>query len=152
MKVARRYLLNGACVIGLLCSAGGLAAAKQATPGETTSSAQPKDIKLEKKIDARLQKDPQLKNRAVDAMVSDGTVTLGGVVYSAAEKAQAEQLAQIKGVTGVDNQIEVQKPAQPAAGESGSPSPAPASTSPAPVQPPASPEPPPAPRPSTPEK
>lgn len=58
-------------------------------------------------IQARLQKDPDLKNNRVDVTVDNGIATLKGNVDTDAEKARAAQLAMIKGVVGVQNQLDV---------------------------------------------
>jgi hypothetical protein len=82
--------------------------AQQAPSGAETSGASTQDMKLEKKIDQRLQHDQKLKARNVDASVSDGMVTLTGTVRTQSEKARAEHLAHTKGVNGVDNQIQIE--------------------------------------------
>jgi hypothetical protein len=105
-------------------------ASAQAPAGEEASgqAQAAKDAKLEKKIDSRLEKDKGLKKHGLDAAVLDGNVTLTGTVNSDAEKARAEKLAQTKGVSSVDNQIEVlgaaQEGAAPPAGEGAAPPPA----------------------------
>lgn len=58
-------------------------------------------------IQARLQKDADLKNNRVEVTVDNGIATLKGTVDTEAEKARAAQLAMIKGVVGVQNQLDV---------------------------------------------
>jgi osmotically-inducible protein OsmY len=58
-------------------------------------------------IQARLQKDPDLKNNRIDVTVDNGIATLKGTVDTEAEKANASRLAMVKGVVGVQNQLDV---------------------------------------------
>jgi hypothetical protein len=66
------------------------------------------DARVEQKIEARFEQDSKLAGRKVDAQASGGTVTLVGMVASEQDRARAERLARIKGVTTVDNQIVVE--------------------------------------------
>ncbi len=125
MKSTGRFLLRAACGVSLLCGSG--LAMGQTTSSDTSVSvtASPKDAKLEKRIDYRLHHDQKLKARVVNASVSDGVVTLTGSVLSESEKTRAEKLARAKGVTSVDNQIQVegqQAPAPAATDTSATPS------------------------------
>lgn len=58
-------------------------------------------------IQARLQKDPDLKNNRIDVTVDNGIATLKGTVDTNAEKVTASRLAMVKGVVGVQNQLDV---------------------------------------------
>lgn len=58
-------------------------------------------------IQARLQKDADLKNNRIDVTVDNGIATLKGTVDTDAEKQHAAQLAMVKGVVGVQNQLDV---------------------------------------------
>jgi hyperosmotically inducible periplasmic protein len=58
-------------------------------------------------IQARLQKDPDLKNNHIDVTVDNGIATLKGTVDTDNEKAQAARLSMIKGIVGVQNQLDV---------------------------------------------
>src|SRR5205814_8816877 len=102
--------------------AGGLASAQQMPSSDEASVVSAQDLKLEKKIDYRLQHDQKLKARDVDASVKDGVVTLTGTVRTSTEKARAERLAHAKGVNNVENQINVQGQ-QEAAGSAGTAAP-----------------------------
>jgi len=111
---SRGTFLIVACA-GLLFGSPRLAAAQSMPASDQASStSSTQDMKLEKKIDQRLQHDKKLKARNVDASVSNGVVTLTGTVRTSAEKKQAEHLARTKGISDVDNQIEIegQQPAQ----------------------------------------
>jgi hypothetical protein len=68
------------------------------------------DAKVEQKIEARFEQDSKLAGRKVDAQANGGTVTLVGLVASEQDRARAESLARIRGVTTVDNQIVVEEP------------------------------------------
>jgi hypothetical protein len=109
MKHAGRFVLMATCAGGLLFGAGGLATAQQMPSSDEASTVvSAQDVKLEKKIDYRLQHDQKLKARALDASVKDGVVTLTGTVRTSTEKSRAERLAHTKGVNDVENQINVE--------------------------------------------
>jgi hyperosmotically inducible protein len=58
-------------------------------------------------IQGRLNKDPDLKNNRIEVSVDNGIATLKGTVDTDAEKERAAQLAMVKGVVGVQNQLDV---------------------------------------------
>jgi hyperosmotically inducible protein len=66
------------------------------------------DSTLDTRVEARLKADPSLKKDTIDVAVSDGVVTLTGTVHSRTQRARAERLAKIKGVTRVENKLEVE--------------------------------------------
>jgi hypothetical protein len=110
----------GAAAVGLALCVSGAAWAQSSSSGADQESGQSaQDAKLQKKIDQRLQHDARLKKDNLDATVSKGTVTLTGQVSSTAEKDRAEHLAHTKGVTDVDNQIEVRSASESSAGQGG---------------------------------
>jgi hypothetical protein len=110
----------GAVAVGLALCVSGAARAQSSSAGADQESGQSaQDAKLEKKIDQRLQHDARLKKDNLDASVSKGTVTLTGQVNSTAEKDRAERLARTKGVSDVDNQIEVRSASESSAGQGG---------------------------------
>lgn len=77
------------------------------TSGGATSSG-PDDSSVQTAIDKKLTNDPALSALGITATVSNGKVTLIGMVHSQAEKAQVERaVRQIKGVKSIDNQISV---------------------------------------------
>jgi len=92
-----------------LALAGGLAW------GEQSSSTD--DLKIEKLVQAELQKDSDLKDNVIDVWVSHGAATLTGTVDTAAERVRAVRIARAQGVARVDNQLKVAsetaKPAVP---------------------------------------
>lgn len=65
------------------------------------------DNALQTRIDARLKASSALATRHIDVDVADGIVTLTGAVRTSADKASAGRLANVRGVTRVSNQIEV---------------------------------------------
>jgi len=77
--------------------------------GATTSSANvPDDSAIQTAVDKKLNNDPQLSSLGVTATVTNGKVTLIGMVHSQAEKSQVERAVKsVKGVKSVDNQISV---------------------------------------------
>ena len=71
--------------------------------GGTTITAQDKE--LDSLIATRIANDPTLKTDAIKVTVEGGVVTLSGMVASDADKAKAERLARVPGVTRVDNKL-----------------------------------------------
>lgn len=94
--------IRGMLAVGLFgLTVGGAAGARAeqvSGHGELNQAAQ---------IQARLQKDSDLKNNRIDVTVDNGIATLKGNVDTDAEKAHAAQLAMVKGVVGVQNQLDV---------------------------------------------
>ena len=66
------------------------------------------DSTLTTRVEARLKQDPSLKKEKIDVAVADGVVTLTGAVHSRTHSARAERLAKVRGVTRVDNKLEVE--------------------------------------------
>ena len=71
--------------------------------GGTTVTAQDKEI--DSMIATRIANDPTLKTDAIKVTVEGGIVTLSGMVATNADKAKAERLAHVSGVTRVDNKL-----------------------------------------------
>ncbi len=94
--------VRGMLAVGLfgltVGGAAGVRAAEVSGRGELNQAAQ---------IQARLQKDGDLKNNRIDVTVDNGVATLKGNVDTDAEKTRAAQLAMIKGIVGVQNQLDV---------------------------------------------
>ncbi len=89
----------GVALFGLTVGGGAAVRAEQVSGhGELNQAAQ---------IQARLQKDADLKNNRVDVTVDNGIATLKGTVDTEAEKTRAAQLAMMKGIVGVQNQLDV---------------------------------------------
>ena len=81
--------------------------APPATGSSGSTTAAPDDGALQTKIDKALTDDTELSAAGVIATVINGRVSLTGTVNSDALKRKAERLVTIKGVTGVDNHINV---------------------------------------------
>lgn len=99
------------CGVGLaaVMLAPAIGAAQTATKAAAPQAAQKvDDSTLTTRIEARLKADPSLKKDKIDVAVADGVVTLTGAVHSRTQKARAERLAKVRGVTSVDNKLEVE--------------------------------------------
>jgi osmotically-inducible protein OsmY len=66
------------------------------------------DSTLDSRIEKRIKADASLKKDDIDVAVDNGVVTLSGKVHSKAQRAHAEKLARITGVTRVENKLEVE--------------------------------------------
>jgi osmotically-inducible protein OsmY len=98
--MTRTKALWGAPLVALALVLGASAAADQQVAGKQGS-------KLEQQIESSLQRDPELKNNHIGVRVNNGVAALRGTVDTDAEKAKAERLAFVDGVTRVDNQLDV---------------------------------------------
>jgi hyperosmotically inducible protein len=94
-------------LVGIVLVAGPTRPAASAAPQATAAAVKVDDSTLQSRIAADLKKNASLAPRAIAVDVKQGVVTLTGTVRTAAEKARAEQLAKVRGVTRVDNRIEV---------------------------------------------
>ena len=65
------------------------------------------DKKEEQQIQAQFQQTPDLKNNLIDVTVDDGIAVLEGTVDSQREKKEAQQLAHVDGILGVNNRLQV---------------------------------------------
>jgi osmotically-inducible protein OsmY len=65
------------------------------------------DAKQEQQIQAQFQKAPDLENNHIKVEVDDGIALLEGTVDSQREKKEAQQLAHVDGILGVNNRLEV---------------------------------------------
>jgi osmotically-inducible protein OsmY len=102
-NVMKRVIWSIACVFALY-GAGPLFASS-AVPQDTTAKTPDKTI--DKRIEQRVNADASLKNFHLKVSVDDGIATLTGAVATEAQRARAESLANVRGVTRVDNQIVV---------------------------------------------
>src|SRR5882757_8301498 len=73
----------------------------------TSDAVKTDDDSIQDRIEARLKADTILAPRHIDVDVDRGVVTLTGKVRTAQEKATARSLADVPGVAGVRNRIEV---------------------------------------------
>jgi len=65
------------------------------------------DAKQEQEIRTTFEKTPDLKNNRIDVKVDDGIAVLEGTVDSKAEKKEAQKLAHVDGILGVNNRLQV---------------------------------------------
>jgi hypothetical protein len=96
-------------VVGALlwCSVAG---AQQQSPASRVKANA--DARLEGVIEAKLEEQPELVGRGLDARVVGNQVTLTGAVRSEEDKTLATQVAQVQGINQVNNQLEVQPDSQ----------------------------------------
>jgi hyperosmotically inducible protein len=94
---------------GLVCTAALLVAGWVPSVGAVpqTAPAKPSDSALDTRISQRLKADASLKAHEIHVSVDNGVVTLTGTVTTEAERTKAARLANVNGVTRVDNKIEV---------------------------------------------
>ena len=95
-------------VFGLLAIvAAGPAAANTfaQTAATTTTAPSAHDKAISDRIARRIAEEPGLKADAVKVKVENGVVTLSGMVANEADRARAERLAHVEGVTKVDNDL-----------------------------------------------
>jgi osmotically-inducible protein OsmY len=71
------------------------------------------DAALRQQIERRFETSPTLKGQDLTVSVDDSVATVTGVVATNALQGRALQLAKVKGVSRVENQIEVQAKDQP---------------------------------------
>jgi hyperosmotically inducible protein len=99
--------LTGSVVCATVLLVGGIASSSarlEATP-QTTSAAS--DKTLDSRIEGRIHTDATLKKYHIDVSVDGGVATLTGTVATEADRAKAANLAQISGISRVDNKITV---------------------------------------------
>jgi hyperosmotically inducible protein len=97
-----------AALAGSLALAGAAqpAAAADQTKAPATTTAQTDDT-LKDRVNFRLETSDTLRKYDVKVKVDKGVVTLSGDVVTAAQKAEAERLAKVDGVTRVQNDITI---------------------------------------------
>lgn len=91
--------------------------AASAAPRPFAAEQQPNDDTLEDRIEFRLDTNETVRKYDVKVDVEGGVAKLSGEVATAAQKAQAETLAKIDGVTRVENTITVDANADKTVGE-----------------------------------
>jgi hyperosmotically inducible periplasmic protein len=78
-----------------------------AAPAFAQATAPASDSTLDSRIESRINHDPVLKHYDVDVSVAHGIAKLTGKVRSEAARTKAGVLANVKGISKVDNQIVV---------------------------------------------
>jgi osmotically-inducible protein OsmY len=76
-----------------------------ATPASFATQAQPSDQDISNVIATKIASDKSLKPDAIKVTVEGGVVTLTGVVPKDADRGRVERLAQVAGVSRVDNKL-----------------------------------------------
>jgi osmotically-inducible protein OsmY len=87
---------------------GGLVMLPSSALAQAGTAAKVDDGALKTRIETRLKSAASLKDNTITVSVQDGVVTLSGKVDSKAESHQAAQLAHVKGVTNVENKLDVE--------------------------------------------
>jgi hypothetical protein len=100
--------------IGVLMWMSSLAGAQQQSPASRVKANV--EARLEGVIEHKLEQQPELVGRDLDARVVGKQVTLTGAVRSEDDRALAERVAQVQGINQVNNMLEVQP--ESAAGDS----------------------------------
>jgi osmotically-inducible protein OsmY len=85
-----------------------------ATP--QTPAAQQTDKTIDERVEARINADAQLKKHSIVVTTDNGVVTLTGVVTTQAESDKAARLANVTGVSRVNNNLVVTKEVKGTAG------------------------------------
>jgi osmotically-inducible protein OsmY len=76
----------------------------RAMAGETSAAT---DAQQKQEIQQQLQKEPDLKNDHIAVKVDDGIAVLEGTVDSKREKKEAQEVAHVEGILGVNNRLQV---------------------------------------------
>ena len=71
------------------------------------------NARQEQDIRACFENTPDLKNDRIDVKVDDGIAVLEGTVDSAKEKKEAQKLAHVDGILGVNNRLQVRGAPKP---------------------------------------
>jgi osmotically-inducible protein OsmY len=99
---------SGMMVLGALLFAVAPATARTMSPAAGhTARVVIDDDQLEDAIEKAWKADPKLSARKLDVAVDKGVATISGDVLNAAEKARAEKLAHVTGVTSVKSEIKI---------------------------------------------
>jgi hyperosmotically inducible periplasmic protein len=109
MKVSLGSMLLLAALVALPVSSH--AAAPQ------TPAVQQTDKTIDDRVEARINADAQLKKHSIVVTTDDGVVTLTGVVTTQAESDKAARLANVTGVSRVNNNLVVTKEVKGTAGK-----------------------------------
>lgn len=109
MKVSLGSMLLLAAIVAIPVSSH--AAATQ------TPAVQQTDKTIDDRVEARINADAQLKKHSIVVTTDDGVVTLTGVVTTQAESDKAARLANVTGVSRVNNNLVVTKEVKGTAGK-----------------------------------
>jgi osmotically-inducible protein OsmY len=95
------------CWFGLSLGAAGLILMGTGSRAVADESSTGADKQEEQQIRTQLQKAADLKNDRITVSVDDGIAVLEGTVDSEREKKEAQQLAHVDGILGVNNRLQV---------------------------------------------
>ena len=76
---------------------------------QQTAAVKPTDQTIDDQVESRIKNDASLKKHTIVVTVDDGVVTLTGTVPTEAESAKAARIANVAGVTRVNNNLIVTK-------------------------------------------
>ena len=79
---------------------------------EQTAAVKPTDKTIDDQVESRIKNDASLKKHTIIVTTEDGVVTLTGTVPTEAESAKAARIANVAGVTRVNNNLIVTKDAK----------------------------------------
>jgi osmotically-inducible protein OsmY len=96
--------LTGSVVCATVLLVGGMVSATSRLEAATPQTAA-SDKSLDSRIEGRIHNDATLKKYEIDVSVDGGVATLTGTVATEADRGKAGNLAQIAGITRVDNKI-----------------------------------------------
>ena len=97
----------GALMVGAMSLRAVADESSAGTAADSNAAAESSNMKEEQQIQKVLQRTPDLKNNHIQVSVDDGIAVLEGTVDSAREKKEAQQLAHVDGILGVNNRLQV---------------------------------------------
>jgi len=100
-----KAVIAGAFVLALVAA---VPVSMNAAP-QQTAAVKPTDKTIDDQVEARIKNDASLKKHTIVVTVDDGVVTLTGTVPTEAESAKAARIANVAGVTRVNNNLIVTK-------------------------------------------
>ncbi len=116
MKSEFMRTASGMMVVGALLFAAAPATARTIRPvAGNTARVAIDDGQLEDAIEKAWKADAKLSARKLDVSVDHGVATISGDVLNAAEKARAEKLAHVAGVTEVKSELKINPDMRPVA-------------------------------------
>ena len=100
-----KAVIAGAFVLALVAA---VPVSMNAAP-QQAAAVKPADKTIDDQVEARIKNDASLKKHTIVVTVDDGVVTLTGTVPTEAESAKAARIANVAGVTRVNNNLIVTK-------------------------------------------
>ena len=100
-----KAVIAGAFVLALVAA---VPVSMHATP-QQTAAVKPTDKTIDDQVEARIKNDASLKKHTIVVTVDDGVVTLTGTVPTEGESIKAARIANVAGVTRVNNNLIVTK-------------------------------------------